>query len=329
MYILTHPNGWGRPQQVQMRRAAIPAGLIPGNKDGHSRIELVTQGEASLHFCLSNGLTLDGNKVDTGISIVDAGGGTINITAYRNLSDDKFEEISVPAYTHASKGPSLRNFSRHPSIASSRLSLSDKNRPPPDLVFLVGGFPASNWLYEQVQDQIVPLGIPVCHPDTLQIPINKAVSNGAVSFYLDKLVSSRVARATYGMWIHTLYDGSNAQHSAMGHLASVHPITGEFCLFDRFCPILLKGVKVKEKAEFHRTFNLVQRTNQTVTRCSWQILGYSGQSANPTWIDDEPLSYSVVCAVEADVSSVRPEWRISSVGMAYQAISYTVIPPPD
>jgi hypothetical protein len=63
MYVLTHPNSWGGPQQVQIRRAAILAGLIPGNEGGHSRIVFVTEGEASLHFCLSNRLTLDGNGV--------------------------------------------------------------------------------------------------------------------------------------------------------------------------------------------------------------------------------------------------------------------------
>ena len=68
-YVLTHPNGWGGPQQVQMRRAAILAGLIPSTEDGHSRIEFVTEGEASLHFCRSNGLTLDGSGVRS-VSVV-------------------------------------------------------------------------------------------------------------------------------------------------------------------------------------------------------------------------------------------------------------------
>jgi hypothetical protein len=58
IFVLTHPNGWGGPQQAQMRQAAIRAGLVPNTDDGRSRINFVTEGEASLHFCLSNGLAL-------------------------------------------------------------------------------------------------------------------------------------------------------------------------------------------------------------------------------------------------------------------------------
>ena len=58
IFVLTHPNGWGGPQQAQMRQAAIRAGLVPNTDDGRSRIKFVTEGEASLHFCLSNGLAL-------------------------------------------------------------------------------------------------------------------------------------------------------------------------------------------------------------------------------------------------------------------------------
>lgn len=46
-----------------MRRAAVQASLIPDNDDGHGRIQFVTEGEASLHFCIQNGLTTDAMKV--------------------------------------------------------------------------------------------------------------------------------------------------------------------------------------------------------------------------------------------------------------------------
>lgn len=62
-YVLTHPNGWEGAQQNQIRRAAVLAGLVPDTKDGQSRIQLLTEGESSLHFCLGNGLTTDVIKV--------------------------------------------------------------------------------------------------------------------------------------------------------------------------------------------------------------------------------------------------------------------------
>lgn len=98
-----------------MRKAAVKAGLIPDDQPGHSRVSFVTEGEASLHFAIENGVLSQATQVRSvswcyeiidhlnyqlikgeGIVIVDAGGGTIDISTYRR--DDKriFEEIAVP-----------------------------------------------------------------------------------------------------------------------------------------------------------------------------------------------------------------------------------------
>lgn len=62
-FVLSHPNGWEGPQQMQIRIAAITAGLVPDTPEGRSRIHLVTEGEASLHYCLGSGLAADGFQV--------------------------------------------------------------------------------------------------------------------------------------------------------------------------------------------------------------------------------------------------------------------------
>lgn len=62
-YVLSHPNGWEGGQQGQMRQAAIQAGLVPDTHEGRARIHFVTEGEASLHFCIQNGLTTEAMKV--------------------------------------------------------------------------------------------------------------------------------------------------------------------------------------------------------------------------------------------------------------------------
>ena len=67
LYVLTHPNGWGGAQQAQLRQSAILAGLIPDTEEGAACVTFVTEGEASLHFCLSNGLKLPQKK---GVSIL-------------------------------------------------------------------------------------------------------------------------------------------------------------------------------------------------------------------------------------------------------------------
>ena len=58
-FVLSHPNGWEGTQQSEMRRAAVLAGLVPDNASSHTRLSFVTEGEASLHFSVQNGL-LDG-----------------------------------------------------------------------------------------------------------------------------------------------------------------------------------------------------------------------------------------------------------------------------
>ena len=52
--VLTHPNGWGGPQQSQLRTAAVRAGIVPDTDEGHSRVHFVTEGEASFNFCATH-----------------------------------------------------------------------------------------------------------------------------------------------------------------------------------------------------------------------------------------------------------------------------------
>ena len=55
-FVLSHPNGWEGKQQSQMRKAAILARLVPDTPAGNDRLSFVTEGEASLHFAIQNGL---------------------------------------------------------------------------------------------------------------------------------------------------------------------------------------------------------------------------------------------------------------------------------
>ncbi|KAL0063220.1 hypothetical protein AAF712_009918 [Marasmius tenuissimus] len=78
-FVLTHPNGWEGPQQYSMRCAAIRAGLVPDTREGRNRITFVTEGEACLHFCVHNHLSVSERE---SVLIVDAGGGTIDLSTY-------------------------------------------------------------------------------------------------------------------------------------------------------------------------------------------------------------------------------------------------------
>ena len=59
--VLTHPNGWGGPQQAQLRNAAVKAGIVKDTPAGRSRVHFVTEGEATFSFCVTH--TLEGKNV--------------------------------------------------------------------------------------------------------------------------------------------------------------------------------------------------------------------------------------------------------------------------
>ncbi|KAF9444526.1 hypothetical protein P691DRAFT_736323 [Macrolepiota fuliginosa MF-IS2] len=92
-YVLSHPNGWEGPQQTLMRRAAEKAGLVPPG--GRNKLTFITEGEASLNRCIEKGLMSESIRSGEGVTIVDAGGGTLDISAYACKPDGKsFEEIA-------------------------------------------------------------------------------------------------------------------------------------------------------------------------------------------------------------------------------------------
>jgi len=68
---------------------------------------------------------------------------------------------------------------------------------------------------------------------------NKAVSDGAISFYLDNYVRSRIAKVTYGLKVKRTYDVSNPEHVKRGSKAYTD-VDGSLTLTDGFDPILSK-----------------------------------------------------------------------------------------
>ncbi|KAJ7158680.1 hypothetical protein C8R46DRAFT_1165038 [Mycena filopes] len=99
-FVISHPNGWEGAQQSKLRRAAIHGGLIPDTNAGKARIFFVTEGEASLHACVLNGLAADvlSDPSKPGFLVADAGGGTWDISAYSITGQNplQIEEIAPP-----------------------------------------------------------------------------------------------------------------------------------------------------------------------------------------------------------------------------------------
>ncbi|KAJ2922254.1 hypothetical protein H1R20_g14838, partial [Candolleomyces eurysporus] len=376
IYVLTHPNGWGGPQQAQMREAAIMADIIPDSDEGRSRITFVTEGEASLQFCLSNGLSISGNSENSGVDgsfeeIAIPGcyfQGSIYVTQraeryfYDLLAGTRFEDdiptlktrfdrntkhvfrkddepLHIQFASHRDRDPDL-------NIRAGRLTLSGEAvakffEPsvfciveaiktqqqtahfPIKSVFLVGGFSASAWLYEKVQKAAEPLGITVSRPDT---HVNKAVSNGAVSFYIDGAVSARVSRLTYGIETCVDYDPTNRLHQTRAHLVKPHSVHGKPILLSHFSCILSKGTRVRETTEFRQRFCYYTSDVCELRKRKHDILAYCGGSSHPPWINNEAGQYVPVCTVKADTSSVKPEVIFSPHNRSlYCKISFDIV----
>ncbi|PFH48902.1 hypothetical protein AMATHDRAFT_64343 [Amanita thiersii Skay4041] len=95
-YVLSHPNGWEGRQQAHMRRAAITAGLVSDDSEALQRIKFVTEGEASLCFCLNKIPTAFSEDVEGGVMVVDCGGGTIDLSTYIRTGKSSFKEVAAP-----------------------------------------------------------------------------------------------------------------------------------------------------------------------------------------------------------------------------------------
>ncbi|KAE9397395.1 hypothetical protein BT96DRAFT_921574 [Gymnopus androsaceus JB14] len=223
--------------------------------DDQDRIHFVTEGEASLHFCVNTGLTIRESSLWT------QGGGT---RAYQEISSPEccfagsifvteesrvyFEEKLRESRFHGD----TTNFGgvrdREPAldIRSGQMKISgvdvarffepsisailkavikqrSTSRRPITAVFLVGGFAAS-------PEKLQQLGLSVHRPDT---HVNKAVSDGAVSFFLDHFVTSRVSRSAFGIEGSIRFKHNNPEHRRRGHVYLL--VDKAFCVILRKC----------------------------------------------------------------------------------------------
>ncbi|KAK0222701.1 hypothetical protein EDD85DRAFT_860799 [Armillaria nabsnona] len=372
-FILTHPNGWEGEQQSRMRRAAVQAGLVTDDDTGHARVNFVTEGEASLHFCIHHGLSSH-IKNDEGVVIVDAGGGTVDISTYSSVrstgrgTQRSFEEITAPQCYFTGSVFVTRNARKHleeklrgsrfepevdliaecfdktaklrfrnaeepayikfgtmrdrdpaldirsgqlklagsvvsdffqPSVDSIINAIDEqrlKTRKPITSVFLVGGFASSDWLFMKLQEYLTPLRVSFSRPDS---HVNKAVADGAVSFYLDHFVSTRVAKFHYGIKVWTTYDPTNVEHQRRRNKTYLSD-SGKLKVNDQYDTILAKDVQVSEDKEFRKRYHRDRKLLSDLNTIEENILCYHGYKPDPRWMDTEPDVYTMLCCITAD-----------------------------
>ncbi|KDR71230.1 hypothetical protein GALMADRAFT_796078 [Galerina marginata CBS 339.88] len=393
-FVLSHPNGWEGTEQTQMRKAALRAGLIPDTEAGHSRLSFVTEGEASLHSSVRNGLP-DGVMTNgEGVIIVDAGGGTIDISSYcrtTEVSKHTFEEIAVPqchfhgsvfvtvrasiflkAFLDGSRfideideivrkfdtttklrfkdtndaqyikfgstrdndvthnvrfgqlklaGADVASFFRDSvdCIVSAVLKQRNLSKKPIAHVVFVGGFSASPWLISQVNVSLKSSGLILFVPE---IPVNKAVSDGAVSFYLDHFVRTRVSKLTYGSAAALLFNPIDPSHKAREGMV-YDCLDGLKRLKNGFNVILAKDIQVSETKEFRSSYTL-RRTTRDKSHTD-SIWGYRGSNPNPQWFDEDRDNYTHLCSIEFDVSNLWVSCVNKDTGSTYYKVNYSLV----
>ncbi|KAF9068288.1 hypothetical protein BDP27DRAFT_1421991 [Rhodocollybia butyracea] len=369
IFVLSHPNGWEGLQQNYMRQAAVLAGLVSNNIS-------------------------DQDRENEGIIILDAGGGTIDISAYSSYGSGEaiaFQEISRPeccfagsifvteeaqlyvqdklrgtrfygdvsaitdSFDRTSKlqfrnskeacfikfggrsdtdlaldirsgqmkipGSDVARFFE-PSVKAALKAIAQQRsgaRRTITSVFLVGGFAASTWLSSKLKDGLQPLGLSIYRPDT---HVNKAVSDGAVSFYLDHFVTSRVSRWSYGLRCYIIYEANNAEHHERGYITST--VTGKLQVLNKYSVILQKDVEISNAQEFRSSF--CRETTTCLNSISVDILKYEGINKNPAWTDVDAEMYSTACIVTADVSRIsHTTHRKPGNGSIYYKTEFDVI----
>ncbi|KAF8632440.1 hypothetical protein AX15_001882 [Amanita polypyramis BW_CC] len=374
-FVLTHPNGWGGYEQWQMKRAVVKAGLVASMDAADEQVSFVTEGEASLNYCICSGLSKDAFKDGRGVIIVDAGGGTVDISGYRrgSPSGNKYEEIAAPqchmkgsvfvthnaetflrAHLRGSQFSGedeikvmIKEFDEHtklffrrsedpqfirfgglrdndaskdirsgqlklPGLEAARffapslqcildavLCMKDNAKEPVSSVFLVGGFSASDYLFSQIKEALQQFEIAVYRPDG---HLNKAVANGAVSFYVDHYVNTRVSKATYGNSCSYSYNPNDSEHLKRVSQVYESPskkryVQGAFdvilykvslwflTILFALLSLSAKDTRVSEMMEFRRSYWYTSTTRDNLRYIKNEIISYRGVLVEPRWMD--------------------------------------------
>jgi len=188
--------------------------------------------------------------------------------------------------------------------------------------FLVGGLGTNDFVWTHLQSHLKAQGINICRPDN---DINKAVANGAVIFHIDRVVKSRVARATYGIRYAPWVDESNPEHTRRKNQWEINP-SGSYTVKGGFFPILRKGDQVDQEKEIRHPFCFTHQNRTDFGSEQVEIMCYRGNLPNPQWLDEDSSSFAKLCTIRADLSKAANTLVAETVsGEVYHRIHFDVV----
>ncbi|KAG2097232.1 uncharacterized protein F5147DRAFT_816648, partial [Suillus discolor] len=212
-----------------------------------------------------------------------------------------------------------------PSI-SSIIEASETQRKaagtPITFVFFVGRFAANDWMFAKLHAYFQSLNISFSRPDN---HCNQVVANGAVSYFIDHLVSTRVARFTYGTECSVLFNPLDMEHRSR-QKEVFRSVSGTLALPGAFSSILTKGTLVSVQQEFSKTFAIRRYNKAACNQVDVRIMLYRGLR-QPDWMDTERSLFSTSCTVHADTSKIAEKLTIkrSAEGSTYYSMEIKVI----
>ncbi|KAG1753749.1 uncharacterized protein EDB91DRAFT_1234152 [Suillus paluster] len=194
---------------------------------------------------------------------------------------------------------------------------------PITFVFFIGGFAASDWMFEKLQRYFQSLGISFSRPNS---HCNRAVADGAVLYFIDHLVSSCLARYTYGTKCSVPFNPSDMEHR-IRRKQVFRSDSGNLALPHGFSSILTKGTRVSEQQEFSETFTIRQSNQAACNNFEVDIIRYTGLLSQPKWMDTEQSLFSTLCTIRADTSEIAQKLtpKRSTEGSTYYAMEIKVI----
>ena len=135
---------------------------------------------------------------------------------------------------------------------------------------------------------------------------NKAVADGAISFYLDHCVQTRVSRYTYGHFCSTTYNPYDPEHVKRERYTYIS-LGGKKRVKDSFSIILPKvritstdqepplkihqNVQVSETKEFYRSYHISSDSAEEMCYISTTVWVYRGEIETPRWEDEDKGVY--------------------------------------
>jgi len=206
-------------------------------------------------------------------------------------------------------------------IVSSVLGQIETSHNKISHVVLVGGYAASDWLFNSVHTRLQKDGLNILRPEN---HVNKAVSDGAISFYLDHFVRSRVSKVTYGSFWSIPYDSQDAEHRARsGDLVTF--TSGRVMVNNSFIAILPKNTQVSETKEFRKEMceEAYQKADFSVAGTS--VWCYRGTIKEPKWKNIDTDNYTKLCTLVADLSHLPLSPMTNPDGETYYRVIYDFV----